>query len=119
VLGAIDGAREYGCEIHLVGDEDRIRASLQKSPGWEHLPVHIVHASETIEMNDQPGAAVRRKKDASVVVTARLVKEKCDVAIAAGHTGAAVASALFGLGRITGIERAAIATVCPICGDEQ
>lgn len=114
VLGAIDGAREYGCEIYLVGDEARIRESLQKSPGWDRLPVHIVHASETIEMHDQPGAAVRRKKDASVVVTARLVKEKkCDVAIAAGHTGAAVASALFGLGRITGIERAAIATVLP------
>ena len=65
-------------------------------------------------MHDQPGAAVRRKKDASVVVAARLVKEQqCDVAIAAGHTGAAVASALFGLGRIPGIERAAIATVIP------
>ena len=114
VLGAIIGAREYGCEIYLVGDETRIREALQKAPGWDQLPVHIVHASETIEMHDQPGAAVRRKKDASVVVTSRLVKEKkCDVAIAAGHTGAAVASALFGLGRINGIERAAIATVFP------
>ena len=114
VLGAVEGARQYGCEIFLVGDEARIRESLQKSPGWERLPIQIVHASETIDMHDQPGAAVRRKKDASVVVTARLVKEqKCDVAIAAGHTGAAVASALFGLGRIPGIERAAIATVIP------
>ncbi len=114
VLGAIEGAREYGCEIYLVGDEVRIREVLKKSPGWDKLPVHIVHASEIIDMHDQPGAAVRRKKDASVVVATRLVKEKtCDVAIAAGHTGAAVASALFGLGRISGIERAAIATVLP------
>ena len=114
VLGAVEGARQYDCEIFLVGDEARIRESLQKSPGWDRLPIRIVHASETIDMHDQPGAAVRRKKDASVVVAARLVKEQqCDVAIAAGHTGAAVASALFGLGRIPGIERAAIATVFP------
>ena len=57
VLGAINGAREYGCEIYLVGDETRIREALQKAPGWDQLPVHIVHASETIEMHDQPGAA--------------------------------------------------------------
>lgn len=114
VLGAVEGARQFGCEVYLVGEEALIRASLQKSPGWEKLPIHVVHASESIDMHDQPGAAVRRKKDASVVVTARLVKEKtCDVAIAAGHTGAAVAAALFGLGRIPGIERAAIATVLP------
>lgn len=114
VLGAVEGAREYGCEIFLVGDETRIREALQKSPGWEKLPVRIVHASEIIDMNDQPGVSVRRKKDASVVVTARLVKEKtCEVGIAAGHTGAAVTSALLGLGRIAGIERAAIATVFP------
>jgi glycerol-3-phosphate acyltransferase PlsX len=114
VLGAVVGARKFGCEVFLVGDESRIRASLLKSPDWDKLPVHIVHASETIDMHDQPGAAVRRKKDASIVVATRLVKEKkCDVAIAAGHTGAAAAAALFGLGRISGIERAAIATVLP------
>ncbi len=114
VLGAVDGARNYDCEIFLVGDEARIRDVLSKIPDWEKLPIQIVHASEMIDMNDQPGAAVRRKKDASVVVATRLVKEKkCDVAIAAGHTGAAVAAALFGLGRIAGIERAAIATVLP------
>lgn len=114
VQGAVLGAREYGCEIFLVGDEKRIRNALHTSSGWEKLPIHIVHASEAIDMHDQPGVAVRRKKDASIVVSARLVKEKkCDVAIAAGHTGAAVAAALFGIGRISGIERAAIATVFP------
>ena len=114
VRGAVEGARRYECEVFLVGDETRIRNVLQTVPAWEKLPVHIVHASETIDMHDQPGVAIRRKKDASVVVATRLVKEKkCDVAIAAGHTGAAVAAALFGLGRIAGIERAAIATVLP------
>ena len=114
VRGAVEGARRYECEVFLVGDETRIRNVLQTVHAWEKLPVHIVHASETIDMHDQPGVAIRRKKDASVVVATRLVKEKkCDVAIAAGHTGAAVAAALFGLGRIAGIERAAIATVLP------
>lgn len=114
VRGAVEGARRYECEVFLVGDETRIRNVLQTVPAWEKLPVHIVHASETIDMHDQPGVAIRRKKDASVVVATRLVKEKkCDVAIAAGHTGAAAAAAIFGLGRIAGIERAAIATVLP------
>lgn len=114
VLGAVEGAREYACEIFLVGDESRIRAILTKCPAWETLPIHIVHASEIIDMHDQPGVAVRKKKDASVVVATRLVKEKkCDVVIAAGHTGAAATAALLGLGRIAGIERAAIATVLP------
>lgn len=114
VLGAVNGAREFGCEVFLVGDESRIREALIKSPGWDKFPVHIVHASETIDMHDQPGVAVRRKKDASVVVATRLVKEKkCDVVIAAGHTGAAATAAILGLGRISGIERAAIATVLP------
>lgn len=114
VLGAIEGAKEFGCEVFLVGDETRIREELNHCPGWEQLPVHIVHASEIIDMDDAPGTAVRRKKDASVVVATRLVKEKkCDVVVAAGNTGAASAAALFGLGRISGIERPAIATVLP------
>ena len=114
VLGAVAGAREYGCELFLVGDETRVREVLKKEAGWEQLPIHIVHASETIDMHDQPGTAIRRKKDASVVVATRLVKEKkCDVVIAAGPTGAAAAAALLILGRITGIERAFIATTLP------
>lgn len=114
VLGAVEGARDFECEIFLVGDESRIHAVLQRIPAWEKLPLHIVHASEIIDMHDQPGVAVRKKKDASIVVATRLVKEKkCDVVIAAGHTGAAAAAALLGLGRIAGIERAAIATVLP------
>lgn len=114
VLGAIAGARAHDCEIFLVGDESRIRAVLKQEPDWEKFPVQIVHASEIIDMNDQPGVAIRRKKDASIIVATRLVKERvCDVVVAAGHTGAAAAAALFGLGRIVGIERAAIATALP------
>ena len=120
VHGAVAGAREYDCEVFLVGDESRIREVLNKEPGWEQLPVHIVHASETIDMHDQPGVAIRRKKDASIIVATRLVKERtCDVVVAAGHTGAAAAAALLGLGRIKGIERAAIATTLPNVNGEK
>jgi glycerol-3-phosphate acyltransferase PlsX len=114
VNGAIEAVKEFPCEVVLVGDKVKIEEVLHKCPGWEKLPISVHHASQTIDMHDQPGVAVRRKKDASVVVATQLVKEgKCDVVIAAGSTGAAVAAALFGLGRIKGIERPTIATPIP------
>lgn len=114
VNGAIEAVKEISCEVVLVGDKDKIEEVLHKYNGWESLPITVHHASQVIEMHDHPGAAVRRKKDASVVVATQLVKEgKCDVVISAGSTGAAVAAALFGLGRISGIERPTIATPIP------
>lgn len=113
ILGAIEAAREYRCDIILVGDETRIRMALD-AHGANNLPITVHHASEVIEMTEHPSIAIRKKKDASVVVATRLVKEgKADVVVSAGSTGAAVAAALFGLGRIPGIERPAIATPIP------
>lgn len=117
VAGAVEAAREYDCDIVLVGDEPAIREALNRHSQWSELRIEIHHASQVIDMHDQPGAAVRKKKDASVVVATRLVKEgKCDVVIAAGSTGAAAAAALLGLGRIEGIERPTIATPLPNLG---
>lgn len=114
VNGAIEAVKEVSCEIVLVGDKEKIEEVLHAFPGWDKLPITVHHASQVIDMHDHPGASVRRKKDASVVVATQLVKEgKCDVAISAGSTGAAVAAALFGLGRINGIDRPAIATPIP------
>ncbi|HMM21415.1 MAG TPA: phosphate acyltransferase PlsX [Selenomonadales bacterium] len=114
ILGALEAARELKCEIVLVGDESRLLPILEKHGNWREAGVCVHHASEIIEMNEHPGAAVRKKKDASVVVATRLVKQgDCDVVISAGSTGAAVAAALFGLGRIKGIERPTIATPIP------
>lgn len=74
----------------------------------------IVHAGEVIEMDEHPAQAIRKKKDASIVVATRLVKEGvCDAVVAPGSTGAAVTAALLGLGRIKGIERPCIATPIP------
>lgn len=114
VLGAIEAAKEYQCEIVLVGDQEKIAQVLTRYGEDKNSKIHIHHASEVIEMHEHPGAAVRKKKDASVVVATKLVKEGiCDAVISAGSTGAAVASALFGLGRIKGIERPTIATPIP------
>jgi glycerol-3-phosphate acyltransferase PlsX len=114
VLGAIQAAAEYQCDIVLVGDKELLESILHKYKAPADLKISIQHAAEVISMNEHPGAAVRKKKDASVVVATRLVKEKlCDAVVCAGSTGAAVAAALFGLGRIKGIERPAIATSIP------
>lgn len=115
VKGAIAAAKEYQCELVLVGDEAQITEVLdQQHSNWRSLGLSVKHASEVIEMHEHPGAAIRKKKDASVIVATRLVKEgMCDAVVSAGSTGAAVAAALFGLGRIKGIERPTIATHLP------
>lgn len=114
VLGAIQAVTSLDCEIVLVGDQDQLQQALERHGGACNPKLTIYHASEVIEMHEHPGAAVRRKKDASVVVATRLVREgTCCAAVCAGSTGAAVAAALFGLGRIKGVERPTIATPMP------
>ena len=114
VFGAVRAAKEYGCEIVLVGDEKKIMRVLAKEEGWQNLGISVLHASEVIEMGEHPVTAVRRKKDSSVVVATRLVKEgACDAVLSAGSTGGAVAAAQFILGRIAGADRPTIATPMP------
>lgn len=114
VLGAVQAAKEYDCEIVLVGDAPTIK-QLLKQYGAETDPhFTIQHASEVIDMHEHPGIAVKTKKDASIVVATDLLRaHKCDALVSSGSTGAAVASALFHLGRIHGIERPSIATPIP------
>ena len=114
LLGAMAAVKDYGCDIVLVGDETLLREAMRKHGVREGEHIFIHHASEVIDMHESPGAAVRKKRDASVVVATRLVKEgECAAVISAGSTGAAVAAALFGLGRLPKIERATIATPIP------
>jgi len=80
--------------------------------------VTIVHAAEVIAADDEPVRAVRRKKDSSMVIAGRLVKEKrADAMISAGNTGALMATGLLVVGRITGIERPALAQMLPTMGE--
>jgi len=108
VRGAIDWASSHDdVEVILVGDERAIRRHVDGP-----LPTHvsIVHASETVAMEEQPATAVRRKRDASINVCMRLVKDGlADAVVTAGHTGAGVASAILNLKRLPGVDRPALA----------
>ena len=114
VLGALQAVREYKIPVVLVGDKDKIFEILKKCHEENNPLIEIHHASEVIEMGEHPGMAYRKKKDASVSVGARLVKEgECGALVAPGSTGAAVTAGLLGMGRIKGIGRPAILTPIP------
>jgi phosphate acyltransferase len=108
VAGARRAAEESGIEILLVGRPE----ALGDTGG-----LAVVPATEVIEMGDDPGAAVRRKKDASLVRAAEAVRDgKAAAMFSAGNTGAAMASALLRMGRIKGVSRPAVATPLPVPG---
>jgi len=96
-----------GTDVILVGDGPRIERLLAGRKGPN---VEVVHASENVEMEEHPAAAVRRKRDASINVCMRLVRGgDADAVMSAGHTGASVAAAILGLGRLPGVDRPALA----------
>lgn len=114
VLGAVQAVRAYDCEVVLVGDSEIIKKLLEEYNAADERKITVHHSSEVINMDEHPGIAVKAKKDASIVVATKLLRDKeCDALVSSGSTGAAVAAALFGLGRIRGIERPAIATPIP------
>lgn len=117
VEGAVLAAREWGGEIVLVGDEKVISAELSKHI-TTNLNIHIEHASEAIGMGDSPATASRTKKDSSMHVGMRLVKEgQADAFVSAGNTGAILAVAMLQtLKRIRGIKRPAIGVTFPVPG---
>jgi glycerol-3-phosphate acyltransferase PlsX len=99
-----------GIEVILVGHTERLKPIVRDLDA--DLPV--VHASEVIEMADDPAAAIREKKDSSIAVAARLVRNgDADGMVSAGSTGGVMAAAAFIIGRLPGIARPAIASVFP------
>lgn len=113
VPGAIDAilARKGEARLILVGREDEIRPLVG---GIDPQLVEVVNATETIDMHESPATAIRRKKDASITVALRLVREgKADAMVSAGNTGAVVASSLLTIGRLHGVSRPAISTLWP------
>lgn len=114
VLGAIEAVKSYSLDVVLVGDTNKIKAVLNRYGAKDNSHLSIVHASQVIDMGEHPAQAIRKKKDASIVVATQLVKDgACDAVVAPGSTGAAVTAALLGLGLIKGIERPCIATPIP------
>lgn len=116
VRGVLEAAAEWpDTELILVGAEDRLKLLLE---GAERPNVTVRHASETIDAGEEPVRAVRRKKDASMVAAARMVKEgEADAMLSAGNTGALMAAGLLVVGRIPGIDRPALAQTIPSADD--
>src|SRR4029077_14913731 len=106
IEGAIQAARHYGVHVSLVGNDAAIRAELIRYPAASGLPLEIVHASEVITMEDKAMQAVRAKRDSSMRVGLRLVREgRAAGFVTAGNTGAAMATAKMVLGGIPGVDR--------------
>jgi phosphate acyltransferase len=114
VEGAALAVREYGVEVILVGDEALLREELRRQ-GLQSLPgLTVYHASQRVEMHEQPSQVARRKRDSSIWVGTELVKKGDAIGIvSAGNTGATVVTAFFLLGVLKGVERPAIATLVP------
>ena len=114
IEGAIQATRHYDVRVLLVGPEPVLRAELARYPAAAGLPIEIVHASEVISMEDKAVQAVRAKRDSSMRVGLRLVREQSAVGfVTAGNTGAAMATAKMVLGAIPGVDRPALAAVFP------
>ena len=114
IEGAIQAARHYGVRVLLVGQEQTIRAELARYPTAAGLALEIVHASEVITMEDKAVQAVRAKRDSSMRVGVRLVRDGRAVGfVTAGNTGAAMATAKMVLGAIRGVDRPALVAVIP------
>jgi glycerol-3-phosphate acyltransferase PlsX len=114
VEGALQAARQYDAQVLLIGREDVVRAEVQRHPYSSGLPVEIVHASEVIAMDEKAVQAVRAKRDSSMRVGLRLVREgRAAAFISAGNTGAAMATAKMVLGALPGVDRPALAAVFP------
>jgi phosphate acyltransferase len=111
VAGACQAAKDLGIPVLLVGDPGYL-GQLEPQAGVEILP-----ASQVVEMDDDPGRAVRVKRDSSLVRCAEAVREgRACAMVSAGNTGAAMASALLRMGRLHGVSRPAIATIIPVPG---
>src|SRR5712691_834885 len=113
IEGALQAARHHGVRVLLVGPEAQLRAELARYPGARRLPVEVVHASEVITMEDKV-EAIRGKRDSSIRVGLRLVREgRAAGFVTAGNTGAAMATAKMVLGALHGVDRPALAAVFP------
>jgi len=112
--GAILACRHLPVRVHLVGPKDVLRPALDQHLRGERLPIEIVHASEWISMEDKAAQAVRSKRDSSMRVGLKMVREgRAAGFFTAGNTGAAMATAKMVLGSLEGVDRPALATILP------
>ena len=118
IKGALRAIKEINSELVLIGKEDIIRAKIKElyNKELEEITdkIKIQNATETIEMEDIPTQAIKHKKDSSMVVGFKMLKEdEGDVFISAGNSGALLTGATLLVGRIKGVDRPAIAPMLP------
>ena len=123
VEGALEAARDFGVGVILVGRSELIQAELDRHRrnrtlgdklSWRSSQVEIVEASEVITMDDPVAQAVRRKKNSSIRVAAKLVRDGAAQAlVSAGNTGAAMMTSKLVIGSLAKVDRPALATVLP------
>src|SRR5579863_6894814 len=115
VRGAVLACRHLeDIRVHLVGPEHIIRPALRQALRGQRLPIFIVNASEWIGMEDKAAQAVRTKRDSSMRVGLRMVREGSAAGFfTAGNTGAAMATAKMVLGMLAGVHRPGLATILP------
>ncbi len=113
VKGAVEASKEINYKIALVGREDDINAELDKY-SYDKSKITVVNATEVIETCEVPTAAIRKKKDSSMVVGMNMVKKgEASAFVSAGNTGALLTGATVIIGRIPGVERPALGTMIP------
>ena len=114
IRGAILAARQFDVRVHLVGPEETVRPILRQHLHGQKLPIFVVPASEWITMTDKAAQAVRNKRDSSMRVGLKMVREgRAAGFLTAGNTGAAMATAKMVLGMLAGVDRPALATILP------
>ena len=118
IKGAVNTINQIKAEVTLIGKEDIIRSKIKEFYGKELEEISprlkVKNATEIIEMEDQPTVAIKHKKDSSMVVGFKMLKEgEGDVFISAGNSGALLAGATLLVGRIKGIDRPALAGILP------
>lgn len=118
IKGAVKAVNQVKAEVILIGKEDILRAKIKQFYGKEPEEISdrlkIKNATETIEMEDKPTVAIKHKKDSSMVVGFKMLKEdEGDVFISAGNSGALLTGATLLVGRIKGIDRPALAGILP------
>lgn len=113
VEGVVSAIKEYNIDIIITGDKGVLEREFANYE-FDRSKLEIVHTTEIIENEDKPVKAIRSKKDSSMVVALRLVKEgKADAVVSAGNTGALLAGGLFVVGRIKGIDRPCLCPAIP------
>ena len=114
VEGAIRAARDLGVKVILVGQEDVVRNELRLQNGHLNLPIEIFHASERVTMEDSAAKAFRTKRDSSIRVASRMVRDGLAQGfVSAGNTGAVMATAKMVQGVVPGVDRPALVGVLP------